>query len=189
MTNDPRTALDAAVEYATLMHQGQRRSGTDRPYITHPVEVMRILAREGVTDTATLAAAVLHDVVEDTAATLDDVRERFGAEVAAVVGEVTDDPALSKKENRERKIHGAPTMSWRAKLVKIADAISNVQDTNASCPEGWNTSLKKAYLKTCARVVEGALTHTERDRADWDGLGRRFDHELRLAMTRLSEEA
>ena len=93
--------LIAAYEYAAQCHKGQTRSSGE-PYIVHPVAVAYILLELGM-DTDTLCAALLHDVVEDTAATLEDVKKRFGHDVAMLVDGVTKlakVPTFSKEHSR-----------------------------------------------------------------------------------------
>ena len=92
------TQLLKAAHYAAVKHRAQRRKDADAtPYINHPLGVAMLLASEGgVTDVDVLMAAVLHDTVEDTDATLDEVERVFGARVAGLVAEVTDDKSLSK---------------------------------------------------------------------------------------------
>jgi guanosine-3',5'-bis(diphosphate) 3'-pyrophosphohydrolase len=119
-----------AVEFAIRYHGDQRRP-TGAPYLEHLLEALEVLVRgAGVTDPAVLCAAVLHDVVEDTACTVADVRREFGDEVAELVGWVTipdapddDDRAAVKKKYLQR-LRDAPD---DAILVKLADRVSNVQ--------------------------------------------------------------
>ena len=115
-----------------------------------------LLARVGgVTDPVVLLAAVLHDTVEDTTTTAAELEERFGAEVRAVVEEVTDDKALPKEERKRRQIEHAPQLSPRAKQVKLADKICNVRDVTYSPPAEWPPDRRRAYLDWSAAVVEG----------------------------------
>lgn len=81
-------------------------------------------------------AALLHDTVEDTATTLAELEERFGAAVRRVVEEVTDDKRLPKAERKRLQIERAPTCSRRAKLVKLADKLHNLRDLNRCTPQG-----------------------------------------------------
>ena len=89
-----------AFDFAARAHRGQDRKGDGSPYIRHPVEVARLLHREGLDDDATMAAAFLHDVVEDSEATIDDIRDRFGSEVAAIVEAMTEDKTIEDYEER-----------------------------------------------------------------------------------------
>jgi len=148
---DTLQLLDA-IRYATVAHDGQVRSGDGRPYIVHPLHVAMVLVSNGITHPKILQAAVLHDIVEDTPVTVEMLRAIFGAAVSRIVAEVTDDPAKTKKEQREHLLATASTKSLGARLVKIADAISNVIDTGDRAPADWSRSLKLAYVNTCAKV-------------------------------------
>ena len=170
-----------AIEFATRKHHGQMRSGTDFPYIVHPLDVARLLVEHGVDDTVTIQAAILHDVIEDTDATYEELVGKFGADVADVVMEVSDDPTLSKKEAREKVIAEAPTMSLRARLVKLADSTSNVSATDLECPADWSNPLKHAYIKTSVRVTEGT-------RGANAALADRFDREVEEARARIPKK-
>src|SRR5512139_1366269 len=95
-------ALLKALHYAADLHkEGRRKGKAGEPYVNHVIEVAELLARVGgVRDIATLQAAILHDVVEDTAATFEDVERAFGKEVRRIVEQVTDDKALPKDERK-----------------------------------------------------------------------------------------
>lgn len=146
-----RTALFAARKHST-----QRRKDPEAsPYINHPLEVVEILASHGVEDVAVLQAALLHDTVEDTETTPEELAEAFGAEVAALVMEVTDDKSLPKATRKELQIRHAPGLSTSAKLVKIADRISNVRDVSENPPAGWDRTRRLEYLAWSRAVVDG----------------------------------
>ena len=122
-------AVRRAVEFAVRYHGGQRRP-TGAPYLEHLLEALEVLVRgAGVTDPAVLCAAVLHDVVEDTACTVADVRREFGDEVAELVGWVTipDAPDDDRKAVKEKYLEGLRDAPDNAILVKLADRVSNVQ--------------------------------------------------------------
>ena len=125
-----------ALAFAAHKHRNQRRKDVDAsPYINHPIALARVLAVEvGVNDHKTLGAAILHDTVEDTETTLDELREHFGGKVADVVAEMTDDKSLPKQQRKELQVEYAPTLSKRAKLVKLADKICNLRDVATSPP-------------------------------------------------------
>lgn len=147
-----------AVRYATLKHATQTRKAANAavvPYMVHPLEAAQILAEVGVTDEDILIAAVLHDVLEDTDGTEDDIRFKFGERVLGIVKEVTDDPELSKKKQKERQISEAPSKSYAAKLVKAADKTSNMKDLVRK-PPGWRLESVAGYTNQ-ARMVVAAL--------------------------------
>jgi GTP diphosphokinase / guanosine-3',5'-bis(diphosphate) 3'-diphosphatase len=146
----------AAADFAAAKHRGQTRKGVEAaPYINHPIGVANLLANEAaITDTVTLAAALLHDTIEDTATTAEELLARFGDEVAAVVAEVTDDKTLPKHERKRLQIEHAPTISRRAKLVKLADKICNLRDIRRSPPD-WTDARKREYFSWANQVVGG----------------------------------
>lgn len=135
--------LIRAIEYAERRHRGQfRKPAADGvPYITHPIAVANRMAMAGVVDTAALAAAILHDVIEDTVEGEGEVREQaeavtrlemtrlFGPVVVEIVMEVTDDWRISKDARREAQ--RTREYGHRAKLLKIADKTCNVVDYTA----------------------------------------------------------
>ncbi len=148
--------IDAAA-FAAHKHRNQRRKDEDAtPYINHPLALAHILAIEGrVKDPATLAAAVLHDTVEDTETTLSELEQRFGKTIAGIVAEVTDDKALPKATRKHLQIEHAPHMSKRAKLVKLADKIANLRDVATHPPKDWPTSRRVEYFDWAKQVVDG----------------------------------
>jgi GTP diphosphokinase / guanosine-3',5'-bis(diphosphate) 3'-diphosphatase len=154
--NEIALLIDAA-EFAAERHRHQRRKGVEQvPYINHPLGLARVLAVEaGIDDVTTLVAAVLHDTVEDTATTGEELRERFGDQVAAVVLEVTDDKTLSPAERKRLQIEHAPTLSRRAKLVKYADKICNLRDMVLHPPKDWTLKRRQAYFDWAKAVVDG----------------------------------
>jgi guanosine-3',5'-bis(diphosphate) 3'-pyrophosphohydrolase len=126
----------AALEQARSDHEGQVRNGSGgMPYIEHPVRVAALLDEHGYGDEV-LAAALLHDVVEDSDTTLDELREKFGAEVAGLVGAMTDDESIDdyrerKAEHRER-LAAAPT---EAMAIYGADKLTNSRTLRAAYDE------------------------------------------------------
>ncbi len=146
-----------ALAYAAEKHSTQRRKdAAATPYINHPILVARVLLREGgLSDESLLIAAILHDTVEDTDATLDEIRERFGAEVASLVNEVTDDQCLSRSERKRLQVEHAPHASVAARQLKISDKICNVRDLAHSAPKEWPASRLLEYLEWSEAVVAG----------------------------------
>ncbi len=126
------------------------------PYINHPIALANVLANEGgIADATVLCAAVLHDTIEETETTADEIRELSGSKAAAVVLEVTDDKSLEKQVRKQRQVEHAPHTSTDAKLVKLADKISNLWDILASPPEDWAAGRKQTYFEWAARVITG----------------------------------
>jgi len=151
------SALLTALHFAADKHRDQRRKSREAcPYINHPIEVAEILSRVGgVTDLATLQAAILHDTIEDTQTTAEELEGRFGAEVRRLVEEVSDDQSLPKAERKRLQIECAPDLSPKAKLIKIADKISNVRDVTHSPPAHWSHQRRCDYLDWAEEVVVG----------------------------------
>uniref|UniRef100_A0A8I5ZQC5 Guanosine-3',5'-bis(diphosphate) 3'-pyrophosphohydrolase MESH1 n=1 Tax=Rattus norvegicus TaxID=10116 RepID=A0A8I5ZQC5_RAT len=118
--------------------------------------VARILTHEaGITDIVVLQAALLHDTVEDTDTTLDEVELHFGAQVRRLVEEVTDDKTLPKLERKRQQVEQAPHSSPGAKLVKLADKLHNLRDLNRCTPKGWSEHRVQEYFEWAAQVVKG----------------------------------
>lgn len=142
-----------ACEVAARAHREQKRKDGVTPYINHPLQVAHLLHEvAGVTDAEILAAAILHDVVEDTTMTEEDVRREFGARVAGLVMECTDDKRLEKAERKRLQVINAPHKSPGAKLIKLADKIANVGDI---VKVQWPVERKKEYLEWAAQVAKG----------------------------------
>ncbi|KAJ3350660.1 Guanosine-3',5'-bis(diphosphate) 3'-pyrophosphohydrolase MESH1 [Entophlyctis luteolus] len=148
--------IDAAA-FAAEKHRGQRRKDlAATPYINHPIGVARILAIEGgVEDEFVLAAALLHDTVEDTDTTFEEIDSRFGSTVGRIVREVTDDKSLDKAERKRLQIETAPSKSKEAKLVKLADKIYNLRDLSREAPVGWTQQRVHEYFLWARRVTDG----------------------------------
>jgi len=156
-TDTSLTALLTSVHFAADKHRDQRRKNREaRPYINHPIEVAEILSRvAGVTDVATLQAAILHDTIEDTQTTGEELEACFGTEVRQLVEEVTDDQRLPKAERKRLQIEHAPHLSPKAKLIKIADKISNMRDVTHFPPAHWPHQRRCEYLDWAEKVVAG----------------------------------
>ena len=162
--------------------RSQFRKGVDAsPYINHPLEVASILANVGdVTDVTTLVAALLHDTVEDTSASPEELETEFGPEVRLLVEEVTDDKSLPKAERKRLQIEHTPSLSVAAKQIKLGDKICNIRDVVEHPPSDWSLQRRREYLDWAAEVVAGCRGANER-------LERHFDEVLedgRLALAR-----
>jgi guanosine-3',5'-bis(diphosphate) 3'-pyrophosphohydrolase len=153
----PEAALLDALAFAAHKHRNQRRKDVEAsPYINHPIALAHLLAAEGgVNDAKTLTAALLHDTVEDTDTSFDEIRQRFGRVVAEVVREVTDDTRLPKATRKQLQIDHAPHLSRRAALVKLADKIVNLRDLHSHPPAGWPLRRKQQYFDWAKAVVDG----------------------------------
>jgi guanosine-3',5'-bis(diphosphate) 3'-pyrophosphohydrolase len=146
-----------ALAFAAHKHRNQRRKDAEAsPYINHPIALANVLANEGgVDDDTVLSAAILHDTIEDTETSADELRCRFGEAITAIVLEVTDDKDLPKAERKRLQIEHAPHISHGAKLVKLADKICNLRDIAASPPAKWSLERKQAYFDWAKAVVDG----------------------------------
>jgi guanosine-3',5'-bis(diphosphate) 3'-pyrophosphohydrolase len=149
--------VSEAAELAARRHSGQQRKGDENePYINHLAEVASLLA--SVTDgedAELVAAGWLHDTIEDTDTSQDELAQRFGARVAGLVEEVTDDMTLAKSERRRLQVIDAPKKSSGAKLIKIADKISNIRVRIFFEPDIEQREELADYLAWAAQVVEG----------------------------------
>lgn len=124
---------DEALEFARNAHGPQKRKYTDELYIEHPKRVAEIIKNVPHTDEM-ICAAYLHDVVEDTSVSLEEIEEKFGTKVAALVEELTDEfikekyPSLNRKKRKEREVKRQADISSQAKTIKLADIIDNTPD-------------------------------------------------------------
>jgi GTP diphosphokinase / guanosine-3',5'-bis(diphosphate) 3'-diphosphatase len=149
--------LIRATAFAAHKHRNQRRKDAEAsPYINHPIALADVLANEGnVADEAVLAAALLHDTIEDTETSMEELVAQFGQEAAEIVAEVTDDKTLPKAERKRRQVEHAATISGKAKLVKLADKICNLRDIAACPPADWTVERKREYFDWAKSVVDG----------------------------------
>ncbi len=151
---------DAALPYgagawAAKAFAGRRRKdAAETPYVNHLIEVVGILADAGVTNPRTLAAAWLHDAIEDVGATAGELTELFGADVAGLVKEVSDDKSLPKDERKRLQIVHAPLKSDGARLIALADKIANLRDIAVAPPADWDLARRIGYFGWAREVVE-----------------------------------
>ncbi|MDI1240353.1 MAG: HD domain-containing protein [bacterium] len=169
-----------AASFAAQCHTGQKRKGErGEPYINHPLEVANLIANVGgIDDVDILIAAILHDTVEDCDVTGDEITELFGELVAGCVLEVTDDKSLPKMERKRLQVEHAPHLSDGAKIVKLADKISNINDITNSPPADWSIERRREYIEWGASVVAGLRGANE-------SLERHFDELMERAITKL----
>jgi guanosine-3',5'-bis(diphosphate) 3'-pyrophosphohydrolase len=145
-----------AMEFAAEKHRSQtRKDVANTPYINHPISLAHLLADVGgITDANVIAAALLHDTVEDTDATVEDIEELFGKEIMDIVMEVTDDKSLPSPERKRLQIKNAAQISQEAKLVKLADKICNLQDMLERPPVKWSLQRKREYFDWAKQVID-----------------------------------
>jgi guanosine-3',5'-bis(diphosphate) 3'-pyrophosphohydrolase len=156
-----------ALAFAADKHRNQKRKDADAsPYINHPIGLADVLANEAfIEDERVLVAAILHDTMEDTETTEQELIRLFGKDVADIVLEVTDDKSLPKAERKRLQIEHAPSLSRRAKLVKLADKICNLRDVATSPPTSWPLERKQEYFDWAKAVVDGLRgVHPELER-------------------------
>jgi guanosine-3',5'-bis(diphosphate) 3'-pyrophosphohydrolase len=159
--------LFKALSFSAEKHTKQRRKDIDKtPYINHPISLANILAQRWVIDENVLCAAILHDTIEDTQTTADELQEHFGEKIASIVLEVTDDKSLEKSVRKQMQVEHAASISHEAKLVKLADKIANITDIINTPPADWSTDRKKEYFEWAKAVVDnlrGAHQGLEKD--------------------------
>jgi guanosine-3',5'-bis(diphosphate) 3'-pyrophosphohydrolase len=159
--------LFKALAFSAEKHTKQRRKDIDKsPYINHPISLANILTERWVIDENVLCAAILHDTIEDTETTVDELQEHFGEKITSIVLEVTDDKSLEKSVRKQKQVEHAATISHEAKLVKLADKISNITDIINTPPADWSSGRKKEYFKWAKAVVDnlrGAHQGLEKD--------------------------
>lgn len=153
-----------ACKFAALKHGAMRRkaaTGVVVPYVTHPFEVAQILIECGCTDEDILIAAVLHDCLEDTNTTEEDILFKFGERVLSLVKEVTDDKKMTREQQKLAQITLAPTKSFGAKLLKSADKTSNNRDLKRLPPPKYTIADFREYADHSRRVVAALNRNNE----------------------------
>lgn len=154
--NNLKTLIQA-INFAAKKHRQEKRKGADgEPYINHPLEVLNLLTNVGlVEDFDILIAAVLHDTIEDTDTSKEEIKKLFGAKVSKMVMELTDDKSLPKAERKQLQIEHAPHVSDGAKQIKLCDKISNIRDIMENPPDGWSEKRRCEYVEWGEKVVDG----------------------------------
>lgn len=145
-----------ALEFSAIKHKNQRRKDIDTsPYINHPISLANILCNEAhVTDVQVICGALLHDTVEDTETEPEELESEFGVEIKNIVMEVTDDQALAKHERKQAQIDHAAEISEQAKLIKLADKISNLRDVSSNPPPHWSLQRRQEYFDWAKKVID-----------------------------------
>lgn len=175
--------LLSALQFSATKHRHQRRKDSAAsPYINHPIEVANILWTVGrVHDEMTILAAILHDTLEDTDTTPEEILARFGDAVLALVLEVSDDKRLPKQERKRNQVIHSPHLSKNAKEIKLADKICNVRDIAYAPPDQWNRQRKMEYLQWAQDVIAGLRGVNEK-------LEKHFDETIANARQKILEE-
>lgn len=142
--------LTSAMLFAARHHQTQKRKASGVPYINHLLEVLQLLIYfEPESDESTKIAAVLHDVVEDTTATIESIEFLFGSEVAMLVSQLTCTDEKNSDDKKVKLLHQIATADTKARQIKLADVISNV----TSLPSDWSFERKESYVDWCRKIA------------------------------------
>jgi (p)ppGpp synthase/HD superfamily hydrolase len=148
--------MTQAYHFAAEKHVNHRRKGeAAEPYMNHLTEVAELVAEASDGDLDIVVAAILHDTVEDTDATFEELAARFGARVAGLVAEVTDDKSLPKQTRKDLQVAHAPHASRAAQIIKLADKTSNLRALATSPPAGWSDERRQDYVAWARKVVDG----------------------------------
>ena len=146
-----------AARFAAEKHAGQKRKGrAGEPYINHLIEVAElVVAASPLLDANLVMAAFLHDTIEDTGVSAQELEQRFGSDVASLVLEATDDKSLPQERRKALQVENARHKSPRAQVLKLADKISNLRSLLASPPADWSPERKLEYGEWARQVVSG----------------------------------
>jgi guanosine-3',5'-bis(diphosphate) 3'-pyrophosphohydrolase len=187
MNNDEFTIFLSALEFAAEKHRFGNRK--DQPegqphgtaYINHPIRAAGLLWNTGqVRDIRILAAALLHDVLEDTPTKDEEIETRFGSEILGIVKEVTDDKSLPKDVRKRIQVETAAKKSFEARTVKLADKVTNVRDIRLT-PPNWDKDRKLTYVMWSKKVVDQI-------RGTNNALEKKFDEEFSLALAAIENK-
>lgn len=164
-----RRILSAAC-FAAEKHAHQKRKGEKaEPYFNHLLEVAELIAASGPDlDVELIMAAFLHDTVEDTGVTLQELEQRFGKDVASLVAEVTDDKSLPKETRKQLQVQSTSEKSSRAQTLKLADKISNLRAVISSPPVGWSLERKREYFEWARQVISGIASPNKYLKSEFD---------------------
>ncbi|EGC32834.1 hypothetical protein DICPUDRAFT_155188 [Dictyostelium purpureum] len=147
--------LMKSIDFSCKKHRDQRRKDShSTPYINHPIGVTYKLTQAGINDFDILQAAILHDTVEDTNTTEEELVKEFGRKVATIVMEVTDDKSESKADRKRHQIEHAKHISKEAKSVKLADKLFNLSDIQTNAPPSWSIDVIQGYFIWAKAVIQ-----------------------------------
>ena len=175
-----KNLLKATLFAAEKHSQQRRKNSAQTPYINHPIEVADHLSRVGgVANEAILISALLHDTIEDTDTTAEEIATEFGDDIATLVMECTDDKSLEKQERKRLQIVNAPHKSSAAKQIKIADISCNLRSILVDPPAGWSQQRQLEYFQWAEKVVAGLLGEN-------DALDKEVSEVLAQGLSKLS---
>jgi guanosine-3',5'-bis(diphosphate) 3'-pyrophosphohydrolase len=174
----------SATRFAVEKHRGQvRKDQRGSPYVTHPLTVAQLLWGVGeIRKTATLTAAILHDTLEDTPTTKEELRQGFGDQVLQIVLEVTDDKSLPKLERKRRQVQHAPELSDPARLIKFGDKLANCRDILESPPPDWDLARRRNYIQWAADVLHAIRGVNPPLESAFDEVLREAEKQLRFTI-------
>jgi (p)ppGpp synthase/HD superfamily hydrolase len=166
----PVQRILAAATFAADKHAAQKRKGAAaEPYVNHLIEVAQLIASSSEQLDANLVmAGFLHDTIEDTGTTAEELDQVFGSDIAALVVELTDDKSLPQQVRKERQVQEAPHKSVRAQVIKLADKISNLRSLLTSPPANWSMERKREYFEWGRRVVDALSAPNPILKAEFD---------------------
>ena len=154
--NNQILLLTKAIEFASEKHRKQKRKNLDSdPYINHPIGVAHLISSIGkVTDVNVLCGAYLHDTVEDTDTTIEEINIEFGNKIREIVQDVTDNKKLSKVERKKNQIQRASYKCKEAKIVKLGDTLHNLLSLLNDAPLNWSIDRIQGYFVWSKFVVQ-----------------------------------
>ena len=178
--------IHKAIEFATLKHQGQKRKGTDIPYIVHPMEVMQILTANGCEEDVVIAG-ILHDTLEDTATEREELVEIFGERVATLVASESEDKSKSWEERKQTTIDRLATCEEEVAICALADKLSNLRsiyyDYQKIGDEVWSRFMRGKEKVRWYYISIGEATARLREKPVWQEYAslvkETFDKELK----------
>ena len=145
-----------ALSFAAQKHKDQRRKDVNAsPYINHPISLANILCNEGhITDIEVICGALLHDTVEDTETSPEELESEFGKVIRNIVMDVSDDQSLPREERKRQQVKKVAHVCEKAKLVRLADKISNLRDVNKNPPHNWSLERRQKYFDWAKEVID-----------------------------------
>jgi len=171
--------ITQARSFAKRKHLGQLRKNGKTTTFSHLKDVVRNLKKMKVTNEEIICAAWLHDTIEDTDTDYDSIKDRFGKNIAEIVVSVTKDNRLAKKQREIKYLKDLKASSAKAKLVKIADILANVNDApNAGRNAQWEKQQfvkKSKYWNYVSGVKPGKLAELSWANDEWDRLQEKYN--------------
>ena len=175
--SDAVRLISSAAAFAARRHAAQTWKDGRSPYLVHLADVADLLSQTSAADDAALiAAAWLHDVVEDAHATPEELATRFGPDVRDLVCELTDDMSLPEELRKQRQVDEIAGKSRRARLLKLADKVSNLGEVARALPPGWSADDRSVYAEWGGKVVDAGCRGLDAE------LERRFEQLVRTLL-------